>query len=77
MKKPHPLRMINAGRYKVCFSELSTEIQEDVLKHMARLIEENLKWYDRGNYGHLCNILPTILHRFHPHANPLPRWRTM
>ena len=52
--------MINAGRYKVCFSELSTEIQEDVLKHMARLIEENLKWYDRGNYGHLCNILPTI-----------------
>ena len=52
--------MINAGRYKVCFSELSTEIQEDVLKHMARLIEENREWYDRGNYGHLCNILPTI-----------------
>ena len=52
--------MINAGRYKVCFSELSPEIQDDVLKRMARLIEENREWYDRGNYGHLCNILPTL-----------------
>ena len=52
--------MINAGRYKVCFAELSPEIQDDVLKRMARLIEENREWYDRGNYGHLCNILPTL-----------------
>ena len=52
--------MINAGRYKVCFAELSPEIQVDVLKRMARLIEENREWYDRGNYGHLCNILPTL-----------------
>lgn len=27
---------------------------------MERLIEENRCWYDRGNYGHLCNILPTL-----------------
>ena len=60
MKKDHPLRMINAGRYKVCFFELSPEIQNNVLKHMARLIEENREWYDRGNYGHLYNILPTL-----------------
>ena len=60
MKKDHPLRMINAGRYKVCFFELSPEIQDDVLKRMARLIDENREWYDRGNYGHLCNILPTL-----------------
>ena len=60
MRKDHPLRMINAGRYKVCFSELSPEIQDDVLKRMARLIDENREWYDRGNYGHLCNILPTL-----------------
>ena len=53
MKKDHPLRMINAGRYKVCFSELNPEIQKDVLKRMERLIEENRQWYDRGNYGHL------------------------
>ena len=50
--------MINAGRYKTCFAELSPEIQADVLKRMERLIEENRLWYDRGNYGHLCNILP-------------------
>ena len=60
MRKDHPLRMINAGRYKVCFAELSLEIQDDVLKRMARLIDENREWYDRGNYGHLCNILPTL-----------------
>ena len=52
--------MIKAGRYKICFTELSLEIQDNVLKRMARLIEENREWYDRGNYGHLCNILPTL-----------------
>ena len=60
MKKDHPLRMINAGRYKVCFAELNPDIQADVLRRMERLIEENCEWYDRGNYGHLCNILPTL-----------------
>lgn len=60
MKKDNPLRMINAGRYKTCFAELSPEIQADVLVRMERLIDENRQWYDRGNYGHLCNILPTL-----------------
>lgn len=60
MKKDNPLRMINAGRYKTCFAELSHEMQADVLVRMERLIEENRQWYDRGNYGHLCNILPTL-----------------
>ena len=41
MKKDQPLKMINAGRYKTCFAELSPEIQSDVLKRMERLIEEN------------------------------------
>lgn len=27
---------------------------------MERLVEENRNWYDRGNYGHLCNILPAL-----------------
>ena len=60
MKKDNPLRMINAGRYKTCFAELSPEMQADVLVRMERLIGENRQWYDRGNYGHLCNILPTL-----------------
>lgn len=52
--------MIISGRYKEGFSELSPEIQNDVLERMERLIVENDEWFDRGNYGHLCNILPTI-----------------
>jgi hypothetical protein len=60
MRKDHPLRMIKSGRYKACFDTLSPDIQSDVLKRMERIIEENRQWYDKGNYGHLCNILPTI-----------------
>ena len=52
--------MINEGRYKTCFAELNSEIQMDVLKRIERLIEENHDRYDRGNYGHLCNIMPVL-----------------
>jgi hypothetical protein len=27
---------------------------------MARLISEEKEYADKGNYGHLCNILPTV-----------------
>lgn len=27
---------------------------------MTELIEEDKEYEDKGNYGHLCNILPTI-----------------
>lgn len=27
---------------------------------MVRLISEEKEFEDKGNYGHLCNILPTI-----------------
>lgn len=60
MKKNLSFCMISKGRYKTCFSELNPDIQENVLIRMERLIEENQQWFDRGNYGHLCNILPTI-----------------
>lgn len=60
MKKYIPIKMIRAGRYKVCFDGLEPEVQTDVLRRMETLITENAEWCDRGNYGHLCNILPTI-----------------
>ena len=60
MKKYNSLKMIRAGRYKVCFNGLEPEIQADVLRRMEKLIAENAEWCDRGNYGHLCNILPTL-----------------
>lgn len=60
MKEHTPLKMIRSGRYKVCFSALVPELQQEVLRPMETLILENAEWCDRGNYGHLCNILPTI-----------------
>jgi hypothetical protein len=60
MKKYTPLKMIRAGRYKLCFDGLEPEIQADVLRRMEKLVAENAEWCDRGNYGHLCNILPTL-----------------
>ena len=60
MKEYTPLKMIRAGRYKVCFAALAPELQQEVLRRMETLITENAEWCDRGNYGHLCNILPTI-----------------
>ena len=60
MKKYTPIKMIRAGRYKVCFDGLEPEIRADVLRRMETLITDNREWCDKGNYGHLCNILPTI-----------------
>ena len=60
MKKYTPIKMIRAGRYKVCFDGLESEVQAGVLYRMEMLITDNREWCDKGNYGHLCNILPTI-----------------
>ena len=35
-------------------------VQQEVLSRMAGLIEEERDYEDKGNYGHFCNILPTI-----------------
>ena len=50
MKKYNSLKMIRAGRYKVCFDGLEPKIQADVLRRMEKLIAENSEWCDRGNY---------------------------
>ena len=63
MKKVYePLNMVMNGRYVVLYKKLESEVQADVLTRMAVLIaEEQASGYaDKGNYGHLCNILPTI-----------------
>ncbi len=41
MKKYMPIKMIRAGRYKVCFDGLEPEVQADVLRRMETLIAEN------------------------------------
>ncbi|MBQ6068235.1 MAG: L-2-amino-thiazoline-4-carboxylic acid hydrolase [Bacteroidales bacterium] len=60
MKRYTPLRMIRSGRYKSCFYGLKPEVRADVLRRMETLVAENHEWCDRGNYGHLCNILSTL-----------------
>lgn len=61
MKKEYqPLNMIMNGRYAVLYGKLAPAIQKEVLSRMAGLIEEERDYEDKGNYGHFCNILPTI-----------------
>ena len=61
MKKVYkPLNMIMNGRYAVLYGTLAPDVQLDVLSRMAELIEEEWDYEDKGNYGHFCNILPTI-----------------
>ena len=60
MKSYTPLKMIHAGRYRRCFDTLMPSVQQDVLQRMERLTNEERQWCDDGNYGHLCNILPTL-----------------
>lgn len=55
-----PLNMIKNGRYAVLYGKLAPEIQQQILSRMTELIEEDKEYEDKGNYGHLCKILPTI-----------------
>lgn len=55
-----PLNMIMNGRYAVLYRKLTPFIQQEVLSRMAGLIEEERDYEDKGNYGHFCNILPTL-----------------
>lgn len=52
--------MIMNGRYAVLYGKLAPLIQQEVLSRMSELIEEERDYEDKGNYGHFCNILPTI-----------------
>ena len=61
MKKTYePLNMIMNGRYAVLYGKLTPSIHQEILARMAELIEEERDYEDKGNYGHFCNILPTI-----------------
>ena len=48
MKKYVPIKMIRAGRYKVCFDGLESEVRADVQRRMETLLAENAEWCDRG-----------------------------
>ena len=52
--------MVMNGRYAVLYGKLAPSIQQEVLSRMSELIEDERDYEDKGNYGHFCNILPTI-----------------
>jgi len=61
MEKIYKARnMVYNGRYAVLFEKLPDEQKQDVISRMDQLIEEEKEYEDKGNYGHLCNIFPTI-----------------
>ncbi len=59
-KTYEPLNMVMNGRYAVLYGKLAPDLQFEVLARMKKLIEEERDYEDKGNYGHFCNILPTI-----------------
>ena len=61
MKKEYkPLNLVMNGRYAVLFGKLSPDEQQAVLSRIGELIEAEKDYTDKGNYGHFCNIFPTI-----------------
>ena len=59
-KKYIPEKMMRDSRYRRYFEGLGDDERRDALERMRRLIDEERQWCDRGNYGHLCNILATL-----------------
>ena len=60
MKKYIPGKMVQISRYRNFFPTLSRDIQEEILKRMAELIEEEKEYCDQGNYKHMAQILTSI-----------------
>ncbi len=60
MKKYQPKKMIADSRYCRYFGTLSPQLQADTLQRMESLLKDEAQWCDKGNYGHMCNILATL-----------------
>lgn len=52
--------MIKKSRHINYFNTLDTEIQNEVLKRIDELAQEEKEYCDKGNYGHMCNMLSLV-----------------
>ena len=52
--------MIKSSRHINYFNTLDKSIQNDVLKRIDELVTEEQEYCDKGNYGHLCNMLSLV-----------------
>ena len=60
LKKYKAKLMIKKSRHIDYFNKLDNNIQIDIIKRIDELIIEEKEYCDKGNYGHLCNILSAI-----------------
>ena len=61
MKKTYcPQKMIEKSRFKDFFNELDKNEQLQLTNLMTQLINENKKYTDSKNYGHLCNLITSL-----------------
>lgn len=60
MKKYFADQMIAKSRFTVLYQNADREIQESVKKYMQKLITENKKYTDKGNYSYLCNLFTAM-----------------
>ena len=52
--------MIKKSRHINYFNTLDKEIQNEVLKRIDELAQEEKEYCDKGNYGHMCNMLSLV-----------------
>ena len=60
MGKYEPRAMVAKSRYQRWFPTLPAEVQADVYAHMEELLREEAEFCDKGNYGHMAQILTSI-----------------
>lgn len=60
MRKYEPKAMVASSRYQRWFPTLPAEVQADVYARMEELLQEEAEYCDKGNYGHMVQIITSI-----------------
>lgn len=60
MRKYLTDQMISKSRFTVLYQNSDIEIQESVKQYIQKLIAENKKYTDKGNYSYLCNLFTAM-----------------
>ena len=60
MSRYAPEKLVAISRYQNYFPTLPADIQHDIYACIARLIEEEKKYCDKGNARHMAQILTSI-----------------
>lgn len=61
MKKYIPDQMIRQSRFIAFFETWNESEKEQLITQLNRLIKDNQEYADSNNYGHLCNLLTSMM----------------